>query len=129
MSGRYLIDTNIVLALFEGDEAIIDRIEIVDEVFVPSLVIGELYYGALKSGRPRENMARVTEFAQASAILVCDAETGRWYGIIKDLLRQKNALLPENDVWIAALALQYGLTLVTRDPQFGEITNLRNERW
>jgi tRNA(fMet)-specific endonuclease VapC len=129
MSGRYVIDTNIVLALFEGDEAVIDRIEIVDEVFVPSLVIGELYYGALKSGRPRENMTRVTEFAHASSVLACDAETGRWYGILKDLLRQKNAFLPENDVWIAALALQYGLTLVTRDPQFGEITNLRSERW
>lgn len=129
MSGRYLIDTNIVLALFAGDEAVMDRIEIVDEVFVPSPAIGELYYGALKSTRPRENMARINEFVQVSTVLACDAETGRWYGILKDMLRQKSTPLPENDVWIAALALQYGLTLVTRDSQFGEITNLRSERW
>jgi tRNA(fMet)-specific endonuclease VapC len=129
MSGRYLLDTNIVLALFAADESVMDKIEIADEVFIPSQVIGEMYYVAHQSARPRDNTMRVTDFSQSSSVLVCDAETGRWYGIIKDLLRQKNTPIPENDIWIAALALQYGLTLVTRDPQFGEITNLRKESW
>lgn len=129
MSGRYLLDTNIVLALFAADESVMDKIEIADEVFIPSQVIGEMYYVAHQSARPRDNTVRVTDFSQTSSVLVCDAETGRWYGIIKDLLRQKNTPIPENDIWIAALALQYGLTLVTRDPQFGEITNLRKESW
>ena len=129
MSGRYLLDTNIVLALFAADESVMDKIEIADEVFIPSQVIGEMYYVAHQSARPRDNTVRVTDFSQSSSVLVCDAETGRWYGIIKDLLRQKNTPIPENDIWIAALALQYGLTLVTRDPQFGEITNLRKEIW
>jgi tRNA(fMet)-specific endonuclease VapC len=129
MSGRYLLDTNIVLALFAADESVMDKIEIADEVFIPSQVIGEMYYVAHQSARPRDNTVRVTDFSQTSSVLVCDAETGRWYGIIKDLLRQKNTPIPENDIWIAALALQYGLTLVTRDPQFGEITNLRKEIW
>lgn len=129
MSGRYLLDTNIVLALFAADESVMDKIEIADEVFVPSQVIGEMYYVAHQSARPRDNTVRVTDFSQSSSVLVCDAETGRWYGIIKDLLRQKNTPIPENDIWIAAIALQYGLTLVTRDPQFREITNLRTEKW
>lgn len=129
MSGRYLLDTNIVLALFAADESVIDKIEIADEVFIPSQVIGEMYYVAHQSARPRDNTVRVTDFAQSSSVLVCDSETGRWYGIIKDLLRQKNTPLPENDIWIAAVALQYGLTLVTRDPQFREITNLRTDKW
>ena len=129
MSGRYLLDTNIVLALFANDDAVLEQIEEADEVFVPSTVIGELYYGAHRSNHARQNVARVSELAVASAVLSCDAETGRWYGVVKDLLRQRGKPIPENDIWIAALTLQYGLTLVTRDPHFSEITNLRIENW
>lgn len=129
MSGRFLLDTNIVLALFANDQAVVEQIEDADEVFIPSIVLGELYYGARRTGNSRENIAWVYEFAQSNAILLCDAETARWYGVLKDLLRQKNGLLPENDVWIAALALQYGLILVTRDPQFHEVTNLKIVYW
>jgi tRNA(fMet)-specific endonuclease VapC len=129
MSGRFLLDTNIVLALFANDQAVVEQIEDADEVFIPSIVLGELYYGARRTGNSRENIAWIYEFAQSNAVLPCDAETARWYGVLKDLLRQKNGLLPENDVWIAALALQYGLILVTRDPQFHAVTNLKIAYW
>lgn len=129
MSGRYLLDTNIILALFANDNAVVEQIEDADEVFVPSIVLGELYYGARRTGNSRENIAWIYEFAEANTILVCDAETARWYSVIKDLLRQKGGMLPENDVWIAALSLQYGLTLITRDPRFQEVTNLKIETW
>jgi tRNA(fMet)-specific endonuclease VapC len=41
----------------------------------------------------------------------------------------KGRSLPENDIWIAALALQYNLTLVTRDAHFQEIKNLQTVAW
>lgn len=48
MSGRFLLDTNIVIALF-ADEAIVkSNLVQANEVFVPSIVIGELCYGARK---------------------------------------------------------------------------------
>jgi tRNA(fMet)-specific endonuclease VapC len=63
MSGRFLLDTNIVIALF-ADEAIVkDNLTQSTEVFIPSFVIGELYYGARKSGRVEANLARVDEFS------------------------------------------------------------------
>src|SRR5215210_8439322 len=127
MSGKYLLDTNIVIALFANDRLVVEQIEDAEEVFVPSIVIGELYYGARKSGRARENVARVDLFAEANIILICDTETCRWYGVVKDLLSQKGSLIPENDVWIAALALRHGLILVTRDSNFSELTNLKKE--
>jgi tRNA(fMet)-specific endonuclease VapC len=129
MSGRFLLDTNIVLALFANDRTVVEQIEDAEEIFIPSIVLGELYYGARRTGNSRENIAWIYEFAEANTILLCDAETARWYGVLKDLLRQNNGLLPENDVWIAALALQYGLILVTRDPQFQEVTNLKIVYW
>jgi tRNA(fMet)-specific endonuclease VapC len=129
MSGKYLLDTGIVIALFANDRMVVEQIEDAEEVFIPSIVIGELYYGARKSGRVRENVARVDLFAEANSVLLCDTETCRWYGVVKDLLRQKGSSIPENDAWIAALALRHGLILVTRDSNFSEVTNLKKETW
>ena len=129
MHGKFLLDTNIVLALFANDSVVVEQMESAEEVFIPSIVVGELYYGARKSGRVRENVARVDLFAEANVILACDTETCRWYGVVKDLLWQKGSTIPENDVWIAALALRHGLVLVTRDSNFAEVTNLKTETW
>jgi tRNA(fMet)-specific endonuclease VapC len=129
MSGKYLLDTGIVIALFANEQTVVEQIEDAEEIFIPSIVIGELYYGARKSGRVRENVARIELFAEANVVLLCDNETSRWYGVVKDLLRQKGSLIPENDVWIAALALRQGLVLVTRDSNFEAVTNLKTVSW
>ncbi len=129
MSGKYLLDTGIVIALFANERTVVEQIEDAEEIFIPSIVIGELYYGARKSGRVRENVARVELFAEANVVLLCDNETSRWYGVVKDLLRQKGSMIPENDVWIAALALRQGLVLVTRDSNFDAVTNLKTVSW
>ena len=122
MSGRYVLDTNVVIALFANDAAVVERIRGTDEVFVPSVVIGELYYGARRSGR-------VDEFAAESAVLSCDVGSVQRYGEIKDELRKKGRPIPENDIWVAALALQHDLTLVSRDEHFRQVSALRAEAW
>jgi len=129
MSGRYLLDSNIVIALFANEKVVVDAIYMADEIFVPSIVIGELYYGAQKSSKRQANIARIDSFVEANVILECDQETARWYGQIKQELRAKGRPLPENDIWIAALAFQHGLTLVTRDKHFNEVSSLDIETW
>lgn len=56
MNGRYLLDTNIVIALFADDQAVKDNLERVDEAFVSNIVLGELYYGARNSTKVDENI-------------------------------------------------------------------------
>jgi tRNA(fMet)-specific endonuclease VapC len=129
MSGRYLLDTNIIIALFASEASIINNLSQADEVFIPSIAIGELYYGAKKSGRSQKNLERIEEFVANNTIIECDANTARQYGDVKNRLRIKGRPLPENDVWIAALALQHGLTLVTRDAHFQEVENLQTVSW
>ncbi len=129
MSSRYLLDTNIIIALF-ADEAIVkDNLAQANEVFIPSFAIGELCYGARKSGRVEANLARVDELVAGSTILGCDADTARQYGEVKNKLRLKGHPLPENDIWIAALTLQHNLILVTRDAHFREVENLQTVVW
>ena len=129
MSGRVLLDTNIVIALFAKEAVVQQRLAEADEAFVSSIVLGELYYGAQKSSRVEANIARVNTFAAANAILVCDTATAQYYGALKNHLRAKGQPIPENDIWIAATAKQYQLTLVTRDGHFQAIEGLVVEQW
>lgn len=129
MSGRFLLDTNIVIAIFAKDSSVADHLAQATEVFVPSIVLGELFYGAHKSSQARANIARIEEFAGDTVVLACDAVTGREYGRIKNDLRIRGRPIPENDIWIAAIATQHGLTVVSRDDHFDEVSNLAVTTW
>jgi tRNA(fMet)-specific endonuclease VapC len=129
MSGRFLLDTNVVIALLEGEAVVQDQLARADEVFVSSIALGELYFGSGKSGRPETNMARVDELARDSVVLGCDTDTARRYGEVKNALRLKGRPIPENDIWIAAIALQHRLTLISRDGHFNEVDGLTVEVW
>lgn len=129
MNGKYLLDTNIIIALFADETSVKDKLAVADEVFIPSVVVGELFYGAHKSVRVKENIARIDEFASSNIVLKHDIETARVYGEVKNNLRIKGHPIPENDIWIAALAIQHNLTVVSRDKHFSEIDNLKIIAW
>jgi tRNA(fMet)-specific endonuclease VapC len=71
-SGDYLLDTNIVVALFARDAAIFARLNAALSFSVPAVVLGKLYFGARKSVRSVANLARVDTFAAGNVILDCD---------------------------------------------------------
>ena len=129
MSGKCLLDTNIVIAIFSGDEAVMKELAKIREIFVPSVVLGELYYGAQKSAHRKKNTTIIDQFASVNTVLPSDAETARQYGKIKESLRAKGRPIPENDIWIAAIAFQHQLSLVTRDQHFHEIKGLAIKTW
>ena len=128
-NGNYLLDTNIIIRLFTGDSAIQKKMLNGDNLFLPSPAIGELYYGAQKSGKVAENLHRTNTFVENHILLSCDLETAQWYGIIKNQLRRKGRPIPNNDIWIAAIAMQHDLILVTRDSHFDEVESLQTEYW
>lgn len=129
MNGKLLLDTNIMIAIFAGDAEVKTSLANANEVFVPSIALGELYYGAHKSSRVEANISRINEFAASSSVLTCDTETSKEYGKIKNSLRIKGRPIPENDIWIAAIAKQYELTLISRDEHFNEIDELLVMSW
>ena len=129
MSGSVLLDTNIIIGILAKDEAILSRLAETEAVFLPSIALGELYFGAFKSAHPNDNAERIDRLADSTAILYCDGTTALHYGRIKTSLRAKGRPIPENDIWIAAIAQQHGLTVVSRDLHFREIENLPVEEW
>lgn len=131
MNGKdCLLDTNIVIGLFANESSITDKIKSFSgSILIPSIVLGELFYGAEQSTRKVENRKKIEELAEASIILECDTNTARFYGKIKSLLKVKGTPIPENDIWIAALAEQHKLTLATRDKHFANIGSIEVESW
>ncbi len=127
MSGK-LLDTNAVAALFNQDSVLKNALGDT-KLLVPAPVVGELYFGAYNSGRVAHNITQLERFLVQNEVLLCTSETGKVYGQIKFQLKAKGRPIPENDIWIAAIAIQYELALITRDAHFNIIDNLILESW
>jgi tRNA(fMet)-specific endonuclease VapC len=124
----YLLDTNIAIAILNQESAIESHLT-GNTIYIPTIALGELCFGAYKSARTSENLARIDQFIAQYELLDVDRLTARHYGEIKRILQQKGRPLPENDIWIAAIAIQYDLPLVTRDAHFNAVDGLLVEKW
>jgi tRNA(fMet)-specific endonuclease VapC len=105
MNGKYLLDTNIIIALFADEKNVKQKLEQALEIFVFSTILGELYYGSRHFSRVEVNIARLDNFASQNVVLLCDLDTAKIYGQIKSQLRSKGNPIPENDIWIASTVL------------------------
>jgi tRNA(fMet)-specific endonuclease VapC len=123
MPGR-LLDTSVMVAILRGNRDLSPLIADEDETFLSAVVLGELYVGALRSQKIEANLQEIDALASRSTVLVCDQKTAREYATIRDALRSKGRPIPENDIWIAATAVRYGLNLVARDGHFSEVAGL-----
>ncbi|WP_370579578.1 PIN domain-containing protein [Mucilaginibacter sp. X5P1] len=72
----------------------------------------------------KKHLDQVAQFLENCKVLTVDAATGDLYGSIKAVLKDKGKPIPENDIWIAAIATQFDLPLFTTDKHFKEIDNL-----
>lgn len=129
VGNRYLLDTNAIIASQKRNKELIALLEKSEAIFVPSIVIGELYFGAYKSEQAEANRGKVAALTSERVILSCDAMTAEIYGQLKYELRDKGRPIPDNNIWIAALAFQYDLTLLTQDQHFSEIERLKLLKW
>ncbi len=129
MNGRYVLDTNVVIAFFDREPFVLQRIGAAEETLVPIPVMGELFYGAYHSRRSEFNTSRIEQLAHSHTVIPVDMETAVHYGMIKSALRRRGTPIPDNDIWIAALAKQHDATVATRDAHFDAIEKLAVERW
>ncbi len=83
----------------------------------------------MASTRPGENLRRLEGILASFRLIVADAVTAKVYGDVFHQLRVKGRPIPTNDAWIAALALQHGLPLLTRDGHFREVQGLDVRTW
>jgi tRNA(fMet)-specific endonuclease VapC len=129
MNGKYALDTNIVIALIDGEIAVRERVVQAEQVFIPAPVLGELFFGAYHSRRVAENVSRIDKLTSWYPIMMVDDATAKIYGLIRSQLRAQGTPIPTNDIWTAALAKQYGATVASRDRHFDTVEGVLAERW
>jgi tRNA(fMet)-specific endonuclease VapC len=120
-----LLDTSVVIDHFRGDSRVSKVLESTTAIYMPTIVLGELYYGAFRSAQPEKHLAQLSRFLRVVAILGVDAQTSKQYGLVHAELAQAGAIIPGNDIWIAAVAIQHGLPVATRDQHFARIAGLQ----
>ena len=93
-------------------------------MYVPLIVYGELYLGAIKSKNHESKLEELSVFIKACMLLDIDWRTAQHYANIRKHLEQMGRPIPENDLWISALVIQHGLTLFTKDHHFDSVEGL-----
>lgn len=129
MNGKFILDTNIIIALFEDDNNVKLNISKAKMIFLPSIVIGELFYGAYNSGKQKKNIEKIIKFCGEIQVLSCDYITATIYGKIKKQLKEIGKPIPENDIWIAAISIQNNIPLVTKNKHLSYIGEIELIEW
>ena len=93
------------------------------------MALGGLYKGALKSRRRKENLALISDLLAVVAVLNPDSGTALVYAQTAAEIEQLGRPIPENDLWIAAAALECDMPLATRDAHFASVPGLTVLEW
>ncbi len=128
-SGDVLLDTSVVIPYFKGDPNIRIQIQASATLYLPQPALGELYCGAHLSVNPPRTLAEIQNFLPAVIVLSPGTPTAEHYGRIRAELAKAGTPIPENDIWIAALAVEHQLPLAARDAHFDRIIGLQVLKW
>jgi tRNA(fMet)-specific endonuclease VapC len=123
---RAALDTNRLTDLFKGDAALAESLETCDEVWIPLIVLAEIMAGFYGGAQQQRNQVLLRKLLSKDTfrILLPARETAEQYARLFVQLKRAGTPIPDNDLWIAALALQHDLTLITRDSHFQHIPQL-----
>ena len=128
-AGSVLLDTSVVIPHLRGDKVLSARLTQVASIHISWVVLGELRFGANRAVRQEEALAQVRAFLRTATLLMPDHGTAEYYGDLKAELARLGKPIPDNDLWIAAMARQYDLPLATRDAHFAQVPGLQTLAW
>jgi tRNA(fMet)-specific endonuclease VapC len=123
-TGSVLLDTAVVVSVLRRVPGMQQRLTLHANLWLPFFALGELEYGVSHSSQPGKQRQALSAFLLGVDLLLPTEATAREYGKIKAELARAGTPIPENDVWIAAQAIEHGLPLATCDAHFGRVSGL-----
>ena len=125
------LDTNIAIAYLNGNRSIAQHIKQRERaLYVSSIVLAELHFGAHKSTQKDRNLRAIGEFLELTGIVAFDSACAATYGSLRAQLLLRGRMVPELDLLIAATAITLDATLVTDNTKdFEYIPGLKLENW
>ena len=123
------LDTNALSDFAAGSEALGHALLPFRSLALPVTVLGEYRYGLHGSKRQARLNEWLLELLPEVRILEITERTTAVYARVRHQLRAAGTPIPENDLWIAALARQHDLPVITRDAHFDHVANLGRVGW
>jgi tRNA(fMet)-specific endonuclease VapC len=124
-----ILDTNALSAFVDGDAAVGEVLRRQARACLPVIVLGEFRYGIAHS----RHRSTYEQWLQAQLghfdILEVTEETTISYAALRVALRRAGTPIPANDAWIAALAVQHRLPILSRDQHFDAISQIKRQGW
>ncbi len=129
MSGRLVLDTNIVILALRADEGILKHLARTrrSDLAVTAVSIAELEYGSRRSDDPRRHRAGWQDFIRGLPVLSFTREEAPEHARLREA---RTHPIGERDLLIAAIALANGYGVVTRNAaEFRRVRGLKVEAW
>jgi len=124
-----ILDRNALSALIDGDPAIDDVIRDFESLKLNSISLGEYRFGILQSRYRTEYENQLSQLEADFDVLSVDVTTATFYALVRHELKSLGRSIPYHDIWIAALARQHSLPVVSRDSHFDSVRGIRRLSW
>lgn len=124
-----LFDTNAMISWMDDREGIATAFPHQVIPVLPFAVVAELHFGVMNSTRIDSNLAALAANLHELTVLYPDARTNARYGEVAAALQRRGRRIQHNALWIAALAIQHRMPLLTRDRHFDNVDGLVLISW
>lgn len=124
-----ILDTNAVSALVDDDPAAWAVLTGRGEPRLPVIVFAEFESGLRGSNQGAKLRPKFDLLIQQCDRLLVDWATGSVYADIRHDLKRRGRPIPQNDLWIAALAVQHALPILSRDTHFDAVEVVTRVGW
>ena len=124
-----ILDTNALSAVADNEPEAVRFFTQAETIELHVIVLGEYRFGIAHSRLCKEYEKWLAELIDATRVLPADEETSSHYARIRAELKKAGRPISLNDLWIAALARQHRLPLMSRDEHFDSVRNLRRIGW
>ena len=124
-----ILDTNALSAFVDGVPEVGDLLSAGAKAALPVIALGEFRYGIAGSRHRAAYEAWLDQHLGDFDILEITPATTAVYARVRQALRKAGRPIPANDAWIAALALEHRLPVLTRDSHFDAVPGLTRVEW
>lgn len=124
-----ILDTNALSAFVDGDASVGDVLRRQERAAIPVIVLGEFRYGIAQSRHRSSYEAWLESHLIHFEILPITEETAVAYAALRVALKRAGRPIPANDAWIAAVALEHRLPVLSRDEHFDAVPGLERKGW
>ena len=124
-----ILDTNALSAFVDGDAGVGAILRTQARAAIPVILLGEFRYGIAESRHRKAYESWLDSQLRNFDVLAITDQTTIAYAALRVALRRSGRPIPANDAWIAALALQHRLPILSRDAHFDVVAGVQRTSW